>query len=174
MDLDAFAIQYPKAEDLKAVFQHADPSMPAIRTRFDIGLVTGKFATPELRTVCEEADRDCYKRIVVVVRDGTVAPGTRKTVGRMAAAGRYRIELFEHREVMINITEHDLVPKHEPMAADDKRQLLEHYCVKDSQLPQMKVSDPVARYFGVDAGTVMKITRKSETAGRYVTYRLVV
>ncbi|CDW81674.1 polymerase ii (dna directed) polypeptide e [Stylonychia lemnae] len=82
------------------------------------------------------------------------------------------IECFLQQELLVNITEHELVPKHEVLSDQAKHELLKKYRVRDSQLPKIQVEDPIARYYGVKRGQVMKIVRASETAGRYVTYRL--
>lgn len=75
---------------------------------------------------------------------------------------------------MVNITHHQLVPKHSVLQDSEKAELLKRYRAKESQLPKIQCEDPVAKYFGVRRGQVMKIIRPSETAGRYVTYRLAV
>jgi DNA-directed RNA polymerase I, II, and III subunit RPABC1 len=67
-----------------------------------------------------------------------------------------------------------MVPKHMVISDADKAELLKRYRAKESQLPKIQCEDPIAKYFGVRRGQVMKIIRPSETAGRYVTYRLAV
>jgi len=117
-------------------------------------------------------DEHDTERAILVIRTGLSAPAKGMLLKVESMMGK-RLEYFLEGELMVNITKHMLVPTHVVLSSAEKALLLEKYKVKDTQLPRIQASDPVARYFGLTAGQVVKIIRPSETAGRYVTYRLV-
>ncbi|KAI8817041.1 RNA polymerase Rpb5, C-terminal domain-containing protein [Fimicolochytrium jonesii] len=108
-----------------------------------------------------------FKAIVVYQKNMT--PSAKKVVTEMAP--KYTIELFTEGELLVNITKHILVPDHEVLKDEEKKNLLERYRLRESQLPRIHHSDPIAKYYGMKRGQVVKIIRPSETAGKYVTYR---
>ena len=84
-----------------------------------------------------------------------MTPSAKQALVEMAP--KYILEQFREAELMINITEHELVPEHVVMTTDEKRELLARYKLKEHQLPRIQQSDPVARYFGLKRGQVYKI-----------------
>ena len=73
----------------------------------------------------------------------------------------------------VSILEHELVPLHEVMTEREVEELLNKYKIKKEQLPKIKSSDPVIREIKAREGDVVRITRKSRTAGKTLFYRLV-
>jgi DNA-directed RNA polymerase subunit H (RpoH/RPB5) len=74
----------------------------------------------------------------------------------------------------VEIIKHELVPKHEILSDDGKNDVLSMFKVTDKQLPKILISDPVVEMIGAKPGNVLRITRKSPTAGEAVYYRIVV
>jgi len=74
----------------------------------------------------------------------------------------------------VDITKHTLVPKHIILNETGKEELLNSYGIMTKQLPRILESDPVVKAIGAKIGDVLKITRKSATAGVADYYRIVV
>lgn len=131
-----------------------------------------KLSTATINGLSKKMDEQNVTHMIFLVRPGSATKASMKIVDGLRASGKW-IEVFDFDEVAINITEHELVPKHEPLTEEEKQEVLKRYNVKETQLPRILRTDPVARYLGVRPGQILKITRKSDTAGEYVTYRLV-
>lgn len=84
-----------------------------------------------------------------------------------------KMEIHLVKRLLFNITQHSLVPKHEVIRDKaDVDALVSQYNLKNKyQLPIILKSDPIARYYGLKPGDVVRITRVSESAGKYTAYR---
>ncbi len=74
----------------------------------------------------------------------------------------------------LEVTKHELVPKHTLLDDKVKEDLLKRYGITLRQLPRMLASDAIAKLLNAKVGDVIKIMRKSETAGEAEYYRVVV
>jgi DNA-directed RNA polymerase subunit H len=66
------------------------------------------------------------------------------------------------------------VPKHIILGQEETEKLLNTYHIKPYQLPFIKVSDPAAEEIGAQPGQIIKIIRRSYTAGEHAYYRYVI
>lgn len=73
-----------------------------------------------------------------------------------------------------NILEHELVPKHEILTREEAVELMRNLGVGPERLPWIRASDPVAKALGAKPGEIIRIIRKSPTAGESIAYRFVV
>ena len=89
-------------------------------------------------------------------------------------AKKKKVELLPKSFPVFDIFEHALVPFHEILTEKEKNALLAQFKVKPYQMPQAKSGDPAVKAIGAKPGDILKITRKSTTAGEHITYRYVV
>ncbi|MEM4245239.1 MAG: DNA-directed RNA polymerase subunit H [Candidatus Nanoarchaeia archaeon] len=74
----------------------------------------------------------------------------------------------------VDITKHSFVPKHIKLTEEEAQQVLTTYNISIKQLPSIKKSDPALKDLNVKVGDIIKIMRKSPTAGEYPFYRVVI
>jgi len=73
----------------------------------------------------------------------------------------------------IDIQDHMLVPKHEIMTEEEISEEFSDVDYDFKDLPKIKANDPVVEAIGAEPGNVLRITRESQTAGVFITYRIV-
>lgn len=74
----------------------------------------------------------------------------------------------------ILVPDYVYVPKHEIISKTEAEEVLKKYNCKPTELPLIFVTDPAILGLGVKPGDMIKISRKSPTAGESLYYRYVV
>ena len=163
--VDQFGDQ-PKRNDLTILAEHETDAEDQL---FVFLPDDDKVGVKTIKQYCEMMKEASVSHAILVVKQG-VTPFAKTALQEMAST--YLIEHFRDAELLVDVTEHRLVPAHALLSPEDRQALLDRYKLRAEQLPRIQRTDPVARYYGLKVGDVVKIVRPSETAGRYVTYRV--
>ncbi len=78
------------------------------------------------------------------------------------------------KEKLYNIFDHQLVPKHDLLSKRDAEELMHEFHIQPHQLPYLKASDPTSQALHAEPGDIIRIIRRSPTAGEVTVYRYVV
>jgi len=118
-------------------------------------------------------------RMQKAMKEANVERGIIITSGRYTHAAKINakkkgIELLPRTFPTFDIFRHELVPKHEILTSKEREQVLKEYRIQPYQLPQIKASDPAVKAIGAKPGDILRIIRKSPTAGKHIAYRYVV
>lgn len=88
----------------------------------------------------------------VIISNKILATNAEKLIREINIDDNYHIEYFNIDDLLVNISRHDLVPKHIIVGEEEKKKVLLKYRVKESQLPKILYKDPMARYLGLRKG----------------------
>jgi DNA-directed RNA polymerase subunit H len=124
----------------------------------------GIVAMNQLYKVMKEKDIDR----AIVITEG------RYTHAVKQGAKKKKVELLLKSFPVFDIFEHALVPRHEILSEKERQQLLDKYKVKPYQMPQIGSTDPAVKAIGAKPGNVLRVIRRSSTAGEHIAYRYVV
>jgi len=76
--------------------------------------------------------------------------------------------------MVVDILKHEFIPPHEVLPKKEAKSILESLSITKEQLPSILAADPVIVAMEAKVGDIIKISRKSPTAGNVVYYRRVV
>eukprot|EP00541_Cyclophora_tenuis_P011898 CAMPEP_0116548238 /NCGR_PEP_ID=MMETSP0397-20121206/4216_1 /TAXON_ID=216820 /ORGANISM="Cyclophora tenuis, Strain ECT3854" /LENGTH=189 /DNA_ID=CAMNT_0004072847 /DNA_START=37 /DNA_END=606 /DNA_ORIENTATION=+ len=158
--------EYPSRESLTILVEKSDDDSNQLFVFFP---EDEKVGVKPISVYTDRMKAESVLNAILVLRVD-MTPFAKQAVQEMSDS--FRIEHFKEAELLVDITQHQLVPEHQVLTQNEKLELLKRYRLKETQLPRIQPNDPVARYYGMKRGTVVKIIRPSETAGRYVTYRV--
>ena len=81
--------------------------------------------------------------------------------------------------VDINVMLHELVPEHTLLSEKEANEVIKQLKISADQLPKIRKDDPVLKILEmvegeISEGRIVRIKRKSESAGVSIVYRMVV
>lgn len=115
-----------------------------------------KMGIGEVRNLVQLMEADGIRNAIIITSKA-VGPDAKKELNSLIS---YNIQTFLEEEMAYDPTVHILVPKHEPLSEIEQREFFEkNKNISIDQLPMIKSSDIMARYYGMKRGQMFKITR---------------
>ena len=72
---------------------------------------------------------------------------------------KYELELKPFSQLYVNVSKHQLVPRHRRLTEVEETELLALFrCTRD-KIPSILVTDPVVRYYNFPVGSLLEIER---------------
>ena len=112
-----------------------------------------------------------YKRGIIIGIEN-LSIHTKRLIKELNLKTDFNIEYFKVFDLEFNITKNEIVPKHFLVCENEKKVILKKYKIKENKLPKILSTDPMACYFGLVKGDMIKILRPSPNVGFYAFYRI--
>jgi DNA-directed RNA polymerase subunit H (RpoH/RPB5) len=81
------------------------------------------------------------------------------------------LEVFFDDDLLVNKIDHIFVPKHIVLSQEEQDQIRKEYGFKKIEIGVIKESDPIARYYNLKPGNIIRIERPSVNSGITVYFR---
>ncbi|EOA28756.1 hypothetical protein CARUB_v10024988mg [Capsella rubella] len=169
LSLQQFRTLYGEIPDINRLRISAEHRLDSTKKIAVMFCGTGMVKVNEMRGIAADVlNRESISGLILVLQ-GHITNQALKAVDLFT----FKVELFEITELLVNVTKHVLRPKHQVLNDQEKESLLKKFSIEEKQLPRLSTKDPIARYYGLETGKVMKVTYKDELSESHVTYRCV-
>lgn len=120
-----------------------------------------------------------YKDLLKMVKDeGLEAKGRKRQIAKILSKElspeRVREYFAKITGVTTSLLTHEMVPDHEVMTKDEVEKLLKEFRCDLTAIPKIKDTDPAVLAVKAKPGDIIRIRRRSHTAGESLYYRMVV
>ena len=140
------------------------------KDKFKLGIRIVKYKVTSITKV-EGIDQflkdDTYNIRIIVFKDMN-----QKTFKQLIAYEN--TQPFKEQELMFNIVEHDYVDKHEVLSIEERTKFIKSYQTTRDNLPKLNLYGPIARYYNLQVGDVVRIYRSNPLSGVGIQYRVVI
>jgi DNA-directed RNA polymerase subunit H (RpoH/RPB5) len=110
--------------------------------------------------------------LIIVVREEPNET-TIKTLKQLWASDKYFVVVWNIKHLQFNVLQHQLVPKHTVLSAEQTKQICEKFNImNNSQFPDITRFSSVAMAIGIRPGEICEILRPSKTAIYSKFYRI--